>query len=137
MNVRSLGCRTDLMLIRWDGMVDEFEGAVRARSPANPDFFFGNFLLFADPLGPGEAPRWARFQAVETAAAFRRRGVCGTLLYHTACVALAELGAQTLVIVGLPDHTSRIYESAGFEPRERLVAAVRRGPPNKSDPCDP
>jgi predicted N-acetyltransferase YhbS len=60
---------------------------------------------------------------VETAAAFRRRGLCGTLAYHAACAALTELGAERLVLVGLPDHTSEIYQSVGFEVRERLVAA--------------
>ncbi len=252
------------MLIRWDGIVDEIDGAVRARSPRNSEFIFGNFLLFADPPKSGETPTWVRrfedafaddsrinhvclrwdrvdgargavdelaaagfmieetvvmqtatpqppprtnhdvqlrtleseadwaaatalqvatmteqfghrghafarnqmaryrrfvaegrgawfgafaddelvadmgvfvedglgrFQAVETAAAVRRRGVCGTLAYHAARTALAELGARVLVIVGLPDHTSQIYRSVGFEVRERLIAAVRRGTP--------
>src|SRR5258705_2051716 len=64
MHVRSLGCRTDLMLIGWDGLVDEIDGAMRARSPSNPDFFFGNFLLFPDAPAPGEAQSLVtRFQA--------------------------------------------------------------------------
>ena len=261
--VRSLGCRTDLMLIAWDGTVDDVDGAVRARSPTNPGFWFGNFLLFPDAPRPGDAALWidrfatafaddprinhiclrwdrpdgeagelaeliaagfeiettivlatamprppprsnpdvalrriespadwdatialqiatmtelhgapaadfarrqmtryrrfvadgrgawfgafadgelvadmgvfveaglARFQAVETARAFRRRGVCGTLAYHAAQVALDELGAERLVMVGLPDHTAAIYQSIGFEPRERLIAAVRSAP---------
>jgi hypothetical protein len=259
--VRSLGLTTDLMLIGWDGVVDVLDGGVvRARTPENPDFFFGNFLVFPEAPAPGDAHAWvtkfhaafaddprvrhvclrwdrtdgaagaaeelraagftleetvvlrssapvppprradaelrrilsdddwaqvealqvatmvaefgehaasfaraqmsryrrfvssgrgawfgafvggtlaadmgvfvgdeglARFQAVETAAAFRRRGMCGTLAHHAAQVALAELGARTLVLVGLPDHTADIYESVGFERVERLVAAVR------------
>lgn len=247
------------MLIGWDGVIDEIDGVIRARSPANPEFWFGNFLLFPDPPRPGDAAAWiarfdaafrddlrirhvclrwdrpdgargaaaelaaigltieetivletatprppprinrdvelrrieseadwaavialqavtmseldgatgaafarrqmaryrrfasdgrggwfgafwdgqlaadmgvfvedglGRFQAVETAAAFRRRGLCGTLAYHAACAALTDLGAERLVLVGLPDHTSEIYQSVGFEVRERLVAAV-------------
>jgi hypothetical protein len=252
--VASLGLRTDLMLIGWDGVIDEVDGAVRARSPANPSFFFGNFLLFPDApkaghdwvaryasafpdrkrvclrwdrpdgergelaeliadgftieetivmqtstprapprITPGVALRriesdadWAavtalqaatmseswpggaefaraqmaryrpfvaagrgawfgafdgdelvadmgvfveggvaRFQAVETSRAHRRRGLCGTLAHHAACVALAELDAKTLVMVGLPDHTAHVYATVGFEPCERLVAAFR------------
>jgi len=261
MHVRSVGLGTDLMLIGWDGVVDETDGAIRARSPANPAFYFGNFLLFPDAPAPREGPRWvarfaaafaddprirhvclrwdhpdgargdadalaadgfaieetivletttprppprvnrdvalrridsdadwaavtalqiatmvaehgagaadfardqiardrrfvaagrgawfgafagdelaadmgifveqglARFQAVETAPRFRRRGICGTLAHHVAEVALADLGAERLVIVGLDDHTSRIYASVGFAPRERLVSALRR-----------
>ena len=249
------------MLIGWDGIVDESDGAIRARSPSNPDFFFGNFLLFRDAPTTGDSTRWiarfeaafaadprvrhvclrwdrpdgargatnelarlgfeleetvvmttstprlapaqarevglrriesdadwaavtalqiatmtemsgaeagrfasrqmmryrhfvsdgrgawfgafvgdelaadmgvfvqdglARFQAVETAVAFRRRGICRTLLHHAARVALDELGAQQLVIVGLPDHTAQVYASVGFEEREHLVAAIRR-----------
>jgi len=258
--VRSLGLRTDLMLIRWDGVVDELDGdVVRARTPTNPDFYYGNFLLFPDAPAAGDGPAWiarfgaafaddpriqhvtlrwdrpdgtrgdltgldgflfeemvvlvtssprppprvnrdatlrriesdadwgavqalqtatmseewgpgaasfvrdqvarnrrfvadgrgawfgafvdgtlaadcgvfledglARFQSVETADAYRRRGLCGTLVHHVAQVALAELGAETMVLVGAPDHTAQIYASVGFEPRERLTAALRR-----------
>ncbi len=259
--VRSLGLRTDLMLIGWDGVVDQVDGAIRARTPSNPDFYYGNFLLFPDAPGPGDAARWiarfeaafadddrvrhvclrwdspdgargelsgldgfvfeemvvlatstpvvpprvdheatlrrivsdadwaavsdlqtlttiegygagaeqfardqvarnrrfvdegrgvwlgaflgdtlaadlgiyvedglARYQSVETAPAYRRRGLCGTLVHHAARLALDELGAQTLVIVGAPDHTSAIYETCGFDRREHLVSALRRPP---------
>jgi hypothetical protein len=257
----SVGCRTDLMLIGWDGTIDELDGAIRARSPSNPDFYYGSFLLFPDAPRPGDAGTWiarceaafrddarirhvclrwdrpdgargaadelaaegltveetivletcaphpppklatnvelrmltsdadwdavealqvatmteqhgsgggafarnqvaryrrfvrdgrgawfgafsdgtlaadmgvfverglARFQAVETAAAFRRRGLCGTLAHHAARVAMTDLGAERLVIVGVPDHTTEIYRSVGFEVREHLVAALGR-----------
>jgi hypothetical protein len=261
--LRSLGCSTDLMLIGWDGFVDEIDGAIRARSPANPDFFFGNFLLFRDAPATGDAERWiaqfeaafaddpriehvclrwdrpdgargaadefvasgfeleetvvmttstprspptasnialrriesdadwaattalqiatmsemwgadaaafarrqmtryrrfvsdgrgawfgafvgnelaadmgvfvgdglARFQAIETAVAFRRRGICRTLLHHASRVALDELGARQLVVVGLPDHTAQTYASVGFVEHERLIAVIRRSLP--------
>jgi hypothetical protein len=258
--VRSLGLTTDLMLIRWDGSVEVLDdGVICARSPANPTFYFGNFLLFPDAPAAGNTRDWvtrfqaafandprvrhvclrwdrtdgslghadelraagftieetivlsssaphppprlaeatlrriesasdwaqvealqvatmveqfgahadsfaraqmaryrefvssgrgawfgafvgatlaadmgvfvdhglARFQAVETALAFRRRGLCGTLAHFVAERALADLGASRLVLVGLPDHTAAIYESVGFEPVERLVAAFR------------
>jgi GNAT superfamily N-acetyltransferase len=262
MHVRSLGLRTDLMLIRWDGVVDTHEGALRARTPRTPDFYFGNFLLYPDAPRPGEPARWvehfarafaddtrvrhvtlrwdrtdgergaidelgpdflieeqvvlstraprlppkinrdvvirrietdadwakvealqvatmtaewgegadafarghvarsrrfveqgrgawlgafagndlaadmgifvddgvARFQSVETAPAYRRRGICGTLVHHTAQLARAELGADQLVIVGVDGHVAAIYASCGFEPTERVVSALRRPP---------
>jgi hypothetical protein len=260
---RSLGLRTDLMTIAWDGAIDELEdGVIRARTPTNPDFYFGNFLLYPDAPAAGDATTWVRrfeaefaddprirhvtlrwdrpdgargaiaelegfaleetvvlatdaphepprrhtgatlrriesdadwdavcalqiattieqwgeaagaseayardatarnrgfvaagrgawfgafldgvlaadlgvfvdgglgrYQSVETAAAHRRQGLCGTLVHHAAQVAIAELGAETLVLVGLDDHTAKIYASCGFDRRERLVSALRR-----------
>jgi ribosomal protein S18 acetylase RimI-like enzyme len=263
--VRSLGLRTDLMLVAWDGRLDRHGDAVRAYTPGNPDYYYGNFLLFPDAPGPGDAARWTarfeeafahdpdirhvclrwdrpdgeggaldeleaagfvvdrgdvltaravrppprpnrdvavrevatdgdwaaveqlqvarsmasfgpdcerwarrmvaqqrrlveagrgrwlgafasadrdaplagdlgvfvedgvgRFQAVETDPAFRRRGVCGTLVHRAAEIAFAELGARVLVMVADPDQpAARIYESVGFARAERLVAAHR------------
>ncbi len=60
--VRSLGLRTDLMLVGWGGQLDQLGDALRAYTPANPDYYYGNFLLFPDAPGPGDAARWtARF----------------------------------------------------------------------------
>lgn len=81
--------------------------------------------LMAD-LGVFVAGGVGRFQAVETDPAFRRRGVCGTLVHRAAELALAELGARVLVMVADPDyHAARIYESVGFAAAERLVSAYR------------
>ena len=61
--VRSLGLRTDLMLVGWGGQLDRHGDALRAYTPGNPDYYYGNFLLFADAPGPGDAARWiARFE---------------------------------------------------------------------------
>jgi ribosomal protein S18 acetylase RimI-like enzyme len=264
-SVRSLGLRTDLMFVAWDGRLDRYGDAVRGYTPGNPDYYYGNFLLFPDAPGPGDAARWTarfeeafahdpdirhvclrwdrpdgeggaldeleaagfvvdrgdvltaravrppprpnrdvavrvlageadwaaverlqvatsiasfgpdcerwarrvvanqrrlvesgrgrwlgafasadrdaplagdlgvfvedgvgRFQAVETDPAFRRRGVCGTLVHRAAQMAFGELGARVLVMVADPDyHAARIYESVGFERAEQLVAAYR------------
>ena len=60
-----------------------------------------------------------RFQYVETDPAFRRRGVCGTLVYRVARLGL-ERGLRTLVMVADAEyHAARIYESVGFTPREK------------------
>jgi GNAT superfamily N-acetyltransferase len=48
--VRSLGFRTDLMLRRMAGSsIVEHTGYLVVRTPANPGFWWGNFVLFADP----------------------------------------------------------------------------------------
>jgi ribosomal protein S18 acetylase RimI-like enzyme len=55
MDVRSLGYRTDLMVRRLSGaeIVDRGEYLV-VRTPRNPTFYWGNFVLFARPAREGE-----------------------------------------------------------------------------------
>ena len=84
--------------------------------------WFGAFLdgkLVAD-MGIFSEDGLARYQSVVTHPAFRRRGVCRTLLYETGRFALEALGATTLVIVA-DDHyfAKHIYESVGFTAREK------------------
>ena len=63
-----------------------------------------------------------RFQSVETHPDFRRRGLCGRLVYEVARGALEE-GVNTLVMIADEDyHAAKIYESVGFRPAERQVA---------------
>jgi ribosomal protein S18 acetylase RimI-like enzyme len=55
-NFTSLGYRTDLMLLQLSGSVLTDEGEyVVVRTPANPTFWWGNYLLFRTPFGPGDA----------------------------------------------------------------------------------
>lgn len=64
MEIRSLGYRTDLMVRVMEGsqVIDRGDHLV-IRSPANPDFWWGNFLLLGD-LEPGSGRQWlARFAA--------------------------------------------------------------------------
>jgi ribosomal protein S18 acetylase RimI-like enzyme len=63
-NITSLGYRTDLMLLRLSGseLTDKGEYVV-VRTPANPTYWWGNFLLFRTPFAPGDAKaRLATFQ---------------------------------------------------------------------------
>lgn len=54
MDVRSLGFRTDLALLTLAGSVVEDRGThLVVRSPDNPSYFWGNFLLLARPPFPG------------------------------------------------------------------------------------
>jgi GNAT superfamily N-acetyltransferase len=70
-----------------------------------------------------------RFQAVDTAAAHRRKGVCSRLMVEAARAAAADHGAQRLVVCADPDyHALGLYESLGFRPRERVAGACRPPP---------
>jgi GNAT superfamily N-acetyltransferase len=65
-----------------------------------------------------------RFQAVDTAPTHRRRGIARRLVHDSARDAAARFGLDRLVIVADADsHALGIYESLGFEPRERVVSA--------------
>jgi len=62
MEPRSLGYRTDLIFPRFDGHVTDRKDYVVVRTPSNPTYHWGNFLLFPEPPGPGDDARWlARF----------------------------------------------------------------------------
>lgn len=65
MYVRSLGYRTDLIFPAYDGeIVDRGEYLV-IRTPTNPFFYWGNFLLFRDPPGVGDHLQWPELFARE------------------------------------------------------------------------
>ncbi|WP_328323408.1 GNAT family N-acetyltransferase [Kribbella sp. NBC_00382] len=56
MDFTSLGYRTDLMLLQLSGSVLTDQGDyVVVRTPANPLFWWGNYLLFRTPFAPGDA----------------------------------------------------------------------------------
>ena len=62
-----------------------------------------------------------RFQAVDTALAFRRRGICSRLVVEAARRSAAEYGVARFVIVAdLHYHALGLYESLGFERAEQL-----------------
>jgi GNAT superfamily N-acetyltransferase len=68
-------------------------------------------LFFDDAAGVG------RFQAVSTHPDFRRRGLCGRLVWEVARAGLQRV--PTLVMVADDEyHAARIYESVGFERAE-------------------
>ena len=64
MEVRSLGYRTDLAILALGGsQVTDRGDHLAVRTPGNPDFWWGNFLLLRD-LKPGSGRDWtARFAA--------------------------------------------------------------------------
>jgi ribosomal protein S18 acetylase RimI-like enzyme len=67
-----------------------------------------------------------RFQAVDTAAAHRRRGISSRLVVEAAGRA-AKRGARHVVIAAEPDyHALGLYESLGFARVERVAGVCRR-----------
>ena len=58
MKVTSLGCRTDLIFARFDGILTDRGDYLVVRSPLSPTFYWGNFLLFDHPPGPGDFDTW-------------------------------------------------------------------------------
>jgi ribosomal protein S18 acetylase RimI-like enzyme len=67
-----------------------------------------------------------RFQAVDTAAAYRRRGISSRLVVEAAGRA-AQHGAKRFVIAAEPDyHALGLYESLGFQRVERVAGVCRR-----------
>ena len=104
----------------WEATMQGFGRMVRAGRGA----WFGAFLgdeLVAD-MGVFTDGELARYQAVVTHPEYRRRGICGTLLYEVGRYALGQRGAQTLVIVADNAYFAKnIYASVGFAPRERQL----------------
>jgi GNAT superfamily N-acetyltransferase len=92
--------------------------------------FFGAFSgaeLVAD-LGVVRCGSTARFQAVSTDPAHRRRGLASHLLGVAAGWAAAE-GCDTWVIVTeSTNDAGRVYRRAGFELDDAVVSAYRRPP---------
>ena len=68
-----------------------------------------------------------RFQVVDTALAFRRRGICSRLVVEAARHAAEAHGAERFVIVAdLGYHALGLYESLGFVREEHVVGVCRR-----------
>jgi RimJ/RimL family protein N-acetyltransferase len=65
----SLGWRTDLIFARFDGQVVDRANHVLVRTPGNPTFWWGNFLLFQHAPGTGDLERWMALFQEEIAAA--------------------------------------------------------------------
>lgn len=97
MQLRSLGYRTDLALLQLGGSVVEDRGThLVVRTPANPTFHWGNYLLLAQPPEPGEADHWVRtFEREFPEAQHRAFGVDGTGGAVGDLAAFAELGYET------------------------------------------
>ena len=68
MQVRSLGYRTDLIFSTFNGEVLDRGDYLVIRTPSNPTFYWGNFLLFSRPPESGDFERWQVLFAEEIGA---------------------------------------------------------------------
>jgi len=70
-----------------------------------------------------------RYQAVDTAPAFRRRGICSRLVVEAARRSAADYGAARFIIVADSHyHALGLYESLGFERAEHHFGVCRWPP---------
>jgi hypothetical protein len=118
MHLRSLGYRTDLALLQLAGSLVEDRGThLVVRTPDNPTFYWGNYLLLALPPEPGSGEHWLRvFEEELPDARHRAFGVDAT----TGSVRdLAELAAHGLVA----DVSSVMTASAVHPPARPNTAA--------------
>ena len=99
MKVISLGFRTDLMLRTLAGSTITDHGTrLVVRTPANPGFWWGNFVLFNAPPRKGDARSWAAlFSGDFPQAAHLALGVDGTNGDTGDADELAELGVASEV----------------------------------------
>lgn len=80
-------------------------------------YWYGGFLddTLVGSLGIFVDRDAARYQQVDVDAAYRRRGICGTMVHAAAQHIAAQLKPKIFVIVTDADyHAAPIYESAGF-----------------------
>lgn len=89
----------------------------RRLSESGKGFWFGAYLdgkMVAD-LGIFYEEGIGRYQSVETHPEYRRRGICGTLVYEAGMIMMRDFGVTRLVMEADPEyHAARVYESVGF-----------------------
>ncbi len=68
MNIKSLGYRTDLIFPAFDGEIIDRGDYLVIRTPTNPTFYWGNFLLFSQPPQEGGFRLWQDLFALEIGA---------------------------------------------------------------------
>lgn len=97
----------------------------RAMSEKGMGNWFGAYIdgQIVGDLGIFFEEELGRYQNVGTHPEFRRQGICQTLVYETARIALNEYGVETLVMEADANyHAAKIYESVGFKPTEKNFA---------------
>lgn len=54
----SLGFRTEMIFHRFDGVIIDRDGYLVVKTPSNPEFMFGNWLLFFQAPKPSSLEKW-------------------------------------------------------------------------------
>jgi GNAT superfamily N-acetyltransferase len=121
MDVISLGYRTDLMLRELEGsQISDRGDYLVIRSPDQPSFWWGNFLLLKQPPGPGAARTWlSRFAAEFPAAGHVALGIDTT---SASAIDRAGLEAEGLTF----DQSTVMTATAVHEPPRPNTTATFR-----------
>lgn len=118
----SLGFRTDLMLLRMQGStVQRRQGYVVARTPDNPTYYWGNFLLLDEPPRLGTVGEWIETFRREIPEA--RHIALGVDSTDGAAGDRIELAAAAL---GIESSTVLTAQSVTPPPRPNRTAELRR-----------
>jgi ribosomal protein S18 acetylase RimI-like enzyme len=139
--VRSLGYRTDLAILALEGsQVTDRDDHLVIRTPGNPDYWWGNFLLLRD-LKPGSGSGWmARFAAEFPDAQHMALGLDETDAdtvdpHELAGMTMERNAVMTAASVHAPPHPNteavfRTLEGDGdWQQSFELAAAVHAGEP--------
>lgn len=66
-DLRGLGLRTDIELLRFEGDIRERDGYLVAHSPTNPGYHWGNLVVFPEAPKAGDREKWEEIFAREFA----------------------------------------------------------------------
>lgn len=107
--------------------IDERCAGWRRAIAAGEGAWFGAFEgdVLASDLGLFTDGRIARFQSVETSAAYRRRGLCSALVVHALDWLKARAPeAQPVIVAEAEGDAGRLYRRLGFALVERQTSAL-------------
>ncbi len=65
MQIQSLGYQTDLIFARFSGEIVDHSDYTVIRTPSNPTFWYGNFIVFPKPPEAADVTRWMDISARE------------------------------------------------------------------------
>ncbi len=65
MNIQSLGYQTDLIFARFSGEIVDRGNYTVIRTPSNPTFWYGNFIVFPQPPAASDVMRWMEISKLE------------------------------------------------------------------------
>jgi ribosomal protein S18 acetylase RimI-like enzyme len=118
MQVRSLGYGTDLMVRRLAGSaIAGGDDRLVVRTPANPTFYWGNFLLVASRMGAGDGGRW--LEVFRTAFPFARHVSIGVDVVDGDPGDLTELESA-----GVAAEEAAVLTASGLPPPEHRAPMV-------------
>ena len=58
LNLRSLGMRSEFIFVDFDGVIEDRGDYLVVRTPENPTYFWGNFIVMRRPPRAGDLAAW-------------------------------------------------------------------------------